>query len=379
MDDIDRADLLSALAEVPLFREVRNVLVNQVGPVNWDIAGQIASAVARSGGTDYAGTSEKLAALKEAFRVAELRLTSVTGFELLPGIVEVEALSRSGWARANLQSYRPYIERLATHLAGQISTGPGVPVAALVTALGPLLMGTQMGLTLGYLAHKSLAHWDVCLPRGRSGHLYINEPNVGRLERELGIDPKQLRLWIALHEVSHELLFQAVSWTRPHFVGLVESYIDAASMDSSEILGRLQGASDPEEIARLMQQPEELFPMLRSPAQHEFVERIQAFMGVAEGYSEWIVQRAGTELLGDFDKIREGINRRRAERSSAEKMLEKLLGLDLTLEQQRAGERFISRAAHAGQLELLWKGPENLPTLLELAEPAKWLTRVAFS
>jgi putative hydrolase len=379
MDDIDQADLIAALTEIPLFREIRNVLINQSRPVNWDIARQIASALAQAGPPDFGATSRDLADFQQACRIAELKVTALTGFELLPGITQVDMLSRSQWAQLNLDDLAPFMERLAIRLSGQVSDGPPVPVQAIVGAIGPFAMGTQLGLMVGYLAHKTLSHWDFCLPRTRTGRLYVNYPNLARVERELGVEPKQFRLWIGLHEVSHELIFQAVAWARPYFVGLIEAYIDAASIDPAEIMGRIRGLTDPDEVAMLMQQPEELFPMLRSPAQNEVVERIQSFMSVAEGYSEWIVREAGLELLNEFDKIREGINRRRAERSSAEKMLEKLLGLDLEREQHRAGERFISKVAHAGQLGLLWKGPENLPTMGEIAEPAKWLTRLAFS
>ncbi len=379
MDDIDQADLIAALSEIPLFREIRNVLLNQSRPVNWDIARQITSAIAQAGPPEVGARGEDLRDFQQACRIAELRITALTSFELLPGITQVDMLTRSQWAQLNLDSLAPFIERLSRRLSGQASEGPPAPVQALVSTLGPFAMGVQLGLVVGYLSHKTLAQWDFCLPRSQAGRLYVNHPNITRVERELGVDSKQFRLWIALHEVSHELLFQAVEWARSYLVGLVESYIDAASIDSAEIVGRMRGLNDPDEVARLMQQPEELFPMLRSPAQNEFVERIQCFMSVAEGYSEWIVREAGLDMLDQFDKIREGINRRRAERSSAEKMLEKLLGLDLEHEQHRAGERFISKVAHAGQLELLWKGPENLPGKIEIAEPAKWLTRLAFS
>jgi coenzyme F420 biosynthesis associated uncharacterized protein len=381
VDDIDQADLIAALSEIPLFKEIRNVLLNQARPVNWDIARQIASALARAGPPDTGATGQDLADFQEACRIAELRVTAMTGFELLPGITQVDMLGRSQWAQLNLDGLAPFMERLALRLSGQVSETerPPAPVQALVATLGPFAMGVQLGLVVGYLSHKTIAHWDLCLPRTHPGRLYVNHPNLARVEKELGVDPKQFRLWVALHEVSHELVFQAVGWARPYFVGLVNSYIDAASIDSAEIIGRIRGLGDPEEVALLMQQPDELFPMLRSPAQNDFVARIQSFMSVAEGYSEWIVREAGLELLDQFDKIREGINRRRAERSSAEKMLEKLLGLDLEHEQHRAGERFIEKVAHAGQLDLLWKGSENLPTMNEIAEPAKWLTRLAFS
>ena len=58
---------------------------------------------------------------------------------------------------------------------------------------------------------------------------------------------------------------------------------------------------------------------------------------------------------------------------------EGLLGIDLKPAQYRAGERFVRAVAAADQLAKLWEGPEALPSAAELGEPAKWLSRVAFS
>ncbi|HEX2052872.1 MAG TPA: zinc-dependent metalloprotease, partial [Actinomycetota bacterium] len=190
------------------------------------------------------------------------------------------------------------------------------------------------------------------------------------------VEPSHFRMWLAIHEVSHELHFQAVSWMRPYLNGLIQQYMDAAELDSSQLASRLGNMSDPEEMSTLLQRPEDLFPLLRSPAQEVLVERIQCFTSAAEGYSDWLVTKAGRGLTESFDKIQEGMTRRRAERSSPERMMEKMFGLDLGNELQRRGHRFVTTIAAAGGLEHLWEKPENLPDLAELAQPHKWLTRV---
>jgi uncharacterized protein (DUF2342 family) len=91
------------------------------------------------------------------------------------------------------------------------------------------------------------------------------------------------------------------------------------------------------------------------------------------------MSKVGTEILPQFSKIREGVSRRRAERSAVERLLEALLGIDLKPAQYRLGEKFIQAVAGADQLSKLWEGPAALPSREELAEPAKWLSRVVFS
>jgi putative hydrolase len=128
-----------------------------------------------------------------------------------------------------------------------------------------------------------------------------------------------------------------------------------------------------------MSHPEELLPMLITPPQQELARQIETLMALLEGYTEWVMEQVGSEMLPEFSKIREGLNRRKAERSSVERLLEGLLGIDLKPAQYRQGERFVRAVAGADQLSKLWGSPATLPTPDELGEPTKWLSRVAFS
>ena len=119
--------------------------------------------------------------------------------------------------------------------------------------------------------------------------------------------------------------------------------------------------------------------MLITPPQQELAHQIESLMALLEGYTEWVMEQVGSELLPEFSKIREGLNRRKAERSSVERLLEGLLGIDLKPAQYRQGERFVRAVVGADQLSKLWESPATLPTPAELGEPTKWLSRVAFS
>lgn len=377
MDGIDTSELSRRLLEIPLFREINNALRGQPGPVDWKIAGQISEAVAGSGirsGKPSAGDVEEF---RQACRIAELAVIGHSGLGPVQGVTDVKLLWRTQWTKVNLDALKPLMERLAAKLTGDATAGLRFgPAAPLLGAVGPFLMGSQIGLVIGYLSHKALGMWDLCLPRTRTGRLYFNFPNVLDVERDLGVKPQPFRMWLALHEVSHELHFQAVSWLRPYLTGLVEQYMDAAEIDASQLASKMGNLNDPQELSSILQRPEDLFPLLRSPAQEALVEKIQCFTSAAEGYSDWLVRKAGLGLTEEFDKISEGMTRRRAERSSPERMMEKMFGLDLGNEQQRRGQRFVATIAAAGELEHLWEKPENLPDLSELAQPHRWLSRV---
>jgi coenzyme F420 biosynthesis associated uncharacterized protein len=254
-----------------------------------------------------------------------------------------------------------------------------MPMSAALGMLGPLIFGLEVGFLMGFLSRRVLGQYDLCLPRGDLGHLWFVYPNIAEAQASLELDPRQFRMWLALHEVTHQLEFAAIPWVRPHFTGLVERFIDAAEIDSGEAMSRLQSLGDPEQLSHLMSHPEELLPMLITPPQQEIAREIETLMALLEGYTEWVMDQIGSEMLPEFSKIREGLNRRKAERSSVERLLEGLLGIDLKPAQYRQGERFVRAVAAAGQLPKLWESSATLPTPAELGEPTKWLSRVAFS
>jgi coenzyme F420 biosynthesis associated uncharacterized protein len=394
--DIDPVEIGMALSSIPLFRELQRLLMSQSGPVNWEIAGQISTAVAQMRGSGDRPGPEERAEFEEACRLAEMQVAQLTGLESPGSITKVEIVDRVEWARANLEAIRPFMERLSAGLGGALSGGLGdlgglggmsgseeegsaVPMSAALGMLGPLIFGLEVGFLMGFLSRRVLGQYDLCLPRGDPSRLYFVYPNIAEAQASLEIDRRQFRMWLALHEVTHQLEFSAIPWVRTHFTELVERFIDAAEIDSGEAMTRLQSLGDPEQLSHLMSHPEELLPMLITAPQQEVARQIETLMALLEGYTEWVMEQVGSEMLPEFSKIREGLNRRKAERSSVERLLEGLLGIDLKPAQYRQGERFVRAVAGADQLSKLWESPATLPTPDELGEPAKWLSRVAFS
>ena len=49
-----------------------------------------------------------------------------------------------------------------------------------------------------------------------AGRLLLVAPNIVHVERELGADPTDFRLWVCLHEETHRVQFTAVPWMRDH-------------------------------------------------------------------------------------------------------------------------------------------------------------------
>jgi len=88
----------------------------------------------------------------------------------------------------------------------------------------------------------------------------------------------------------------------------------------------------------------------------------------------------GAQVLPNVGTIRDLFEARRSQRRGPlDRVVARLTGLDLKLEQYRRGERFVSGVAAVGgkdAIDALWAGPENLPTEEELADPQLWVRRV---
>ena len=100
-------------------------------------------------------------------------------------------------------------------------------------------------------------------------------------------------------------------------------------------------------------------------------------MSLLEGFSDWVMDEVGRELVPDVERISAAL--RRATRPSAtpfERSMLRLTGLDLKLEQYQQGERFVPGIAEArgpAALRPLWDGPRSLPRDGEIEAPERWI------
>jgi coenzyme F420 biosynthesis associated uncharacterized protein len=119
--------------------------------------------------------------------------------------------------------------------------------------------------------------------------------------------------------------------------------------------------------------------LVMTPEQRRLFGQMQATMAVIEGYSNYIMNAVGRDLMPDYSQIARRFEQRQQQKTQAEQFFIKLTGLDVKMEQYRLGESFINevvrlrgdRFAHR-----VWEGPELLPTMAELRQPATWIARV---
>ena len=59
------------------------------------------------------------------------------------------------------------------------------------------------------------------------GRLLLVAPNIVAIERELGVDPTDFRLWVCLHEETHRVQFTAVEWLRGYLNEQIAQVVDS--------------------------------------------------------------------------------------------------------------------------------------------------------
>jgi len=324
--------------------------------------------------TGRLSTAERLAA--EAFyaaaaeRVAPLVAAEI-GAQLPHPLEPPTVIDRLAWIDLNLATFQRLIGRLETELMGARARPRGAG-ASLARIVNRSLGNHQLGWLLAFLAGKVLGQYDVSLLATAAptrGRLYFVEANVLSTADSLGIARDPFRTFIAIHEVTHAYEFEAHPWLRAHFASLVEDTLHRLAADAGGLWGRMANAryGTGHWMERLM-----------THDQRAAFGRTQALMSLLEGASNHVMHAVGARILPGFDELHERFEGRHRRRGPMEQAVLRLTGLDLKLEQYAEGERFVAAVVARGgapAFARVWRGPEWLPTLEEIRDPARWLAR----
>jgi putative hydrolase len=102
-------------------------------------------------------------------------------------------------------------------------------------------------------------------------------------------------------------------------------------------------------------------------------------MSLLEGFSDYVMDDVGKDLVPGVERISARFHERRTRRTPFERAMLRITGMDLKMEQYRKGEAFVRAIAAAGgpvALKRLWEGPQTLPQHGEIDHPERWVARV---
>ena len=378
-------------------RQFADMLSYRGGPVNWDLAKNVARhAIVAAGDPSVLDAQRR--EITEAVRLADLWLDEAAEFP--SGIRKIEAWSRSEWLEATFPVWAKLCDPIAAKgveaMSGMFTADPaqlgedipeemrqalgalGGPgglggLGAMMRQLGGAMIGSQTGTAVGELAREVIGSADIGLPLGPEGTAALLPAGVAEFGRGLSVDAGEVRLFLALREAAHQRLFAHVPWLRAHLLGAVEQYASGISVD----MARLQEAmpdvdiTNPEALSEALS-GEGLFRPEDTPAQKAALTRLETALALVEGWVATVVSAAATERLTHADALAEAIRRRRATGGPAERTFATLVGLELRprrLREATAIWQGLTEARGIDGRDALWAHPDLLPTADDLENP----------
>jgi coenzyme F420 biosynthesis associated uncharacterized protein len=337
--------------------------------VDWRFAATVGARLARPGppATDYT-RRQVIADLAEFSRVAEGPVRDVTGLRCDRPVAEARVVDRAEWIRAASDS-------MCAMTGG--SDSPGSAVAG-------RLAGAQTGAVLAFVSTGILGQYDPF--RGDDGGcLLLVYPNVISVERQLRLVPKDFRLWVCLHEVTHRVQFTANPWLAQYMSRALAVVTSDGGDDVGRILGGLAdfvkerrrgtGDVDPGSDGIIG-----LLRAVQSEPQRAALDRLLVLGTLLEGHADHVMDAVGPAVVPSVQLIRRRFDdRRHRKQPPLQRVLRALLGVDAKLSQYTRGKAFVDHVVGRvgmARFNAVWTGAHTLPLPNEIENPQRWIDRV---
>ncbi|HEY8788164.1 MAG TPA: zinc-dependent metalloprotease [Actinopolymorphaceae bacterium] len=353
--------------------------------INWDLAVSTAHRLARPG--PHATRAEIATAVADLRRFAAEATPLVrecTGLVANGQHAPVLVVDRPGWVQANVDAFSQVLDPLIRRLIGDREQS----LPAIASKVGSQVTGVELGAVLAFLSGKVLGQFDPYhRAEGEVGRLLLVAPNVVAVERELGVDPGDFRLWVCLHEETHRVQFTTVTWLEGHLRGRLDALLSSHDLDPAAVFGRLKDGLD--QTVRSMRgvkgdrvgQPAGLVDLVSTPEQKAVLDEITAMMTLVEGHADVVMDLAAPAVIKTLPEIRAKFDvRRRTGSSPVDQLMRRLLGMDAKMRQYREGALFVRAIVDRIGMDgfnQVWTSPETLPSKAEIDQPGRWLERVA--
>ncbi|BBY79589.1 zinc-dependent metalloprotease [Mycolicibacterium pulveris] len=354
------------------------------GPVNYDLARKLASSQIGFVAPVPESTS---AAVRDAVHLAETWLDGATA--LPAGTTTAVAWTPAEWVDNTLETWK----RLCDPVAEQISTvwasalpeearSMAGPLLAMMTQMGGMAFGSQLGQALGTLSREVLTSTDIGLPLGPKGVAALMPDAIEALTEGLEQSRGEVMTFLAAREAAHHRLFSHVPWLSSQLLNAVEAFARGMKIDMTGIEELAQGfnpasLTDPTQLEQLLNQG--IFEPKATPEQTAALTRLETLLALIEGWVETVVTDALGERLPGTAALSEMLRRRRATGGPAEQTFATLVGLQLRprkLREAAALWQRLTQAVGADARDAVWQHPDLLPTAEDLDEPAGFIDRI---
>lgn len=355
----------------------------QSGPVNYDLARQLASS---SIGFVKPVPETTTSAITDAVHLAETWLDGVTA--LPAGTTKSAAWTPSDWLDNTLNTWKRLCDPVAEQISNVwASTLPeeaksmAGPLLAMMSQMGGMAFGSQLGQALGTLSREVLTSTDIGLPLGPKGVAALMPEAIETLAEGLELPRSEIMTFLAAREAAHHRLFTHVPWLSTQLLNAVEAFAKGMKVDTSGIEELARGfdpsvLADPSKMEELLSQG--MFEPKTTPEQAAALERLETLLALIEGWVQTVVTAALGDRLPGAQALSETLRRRRATGGPAEQTFATLVGLELRPRKLREAATLwerLTEAVGADARDGVWQHPDLLPAASDLDDPAAFIDR----
>jgi putative hydrolase len=357
------------------------------GPVNYELAKQIAlqKLSGGSGGNiGFASRNDSDSAVRDAAHLAELWLDAAT---ILPaGAKNTVAWSPRDWVQGTLPTWQRLCDPVARQVSGawvealpaEAKQAAG-PLLSMVSQMGGMAFGSQLGNALAQLASEVLTSTEVGLPLGPDATSALLPENIEKFTEGLELPSSEVLVFLAAREAAHQRLFTHVPWLRQRLLATVEEFAHGIKVDTSA-LEQLAGQVDPSNPASIEEAMSSgLLEPQTTPEQEAALTRLETLLALVEGWVDVVVAEAIGDRLPGADALRETLRRRRATGGPAEQTFATLVGLELRPRRMRAASalwKLVGDQHGVEKRDGLWSHPDLAPTTEDLDDPMEFSERL---
>jgi len=363
-----------------MLRQLGDLMSGQTGPVNWNVAEQGAMAAI---GADAGTTTADTEAVAAALRLADIWLDGHTA--LPSGVTSAEAWSRRRWLKATQPAWTQVVEPVATRMSSAFSEtlpeemrAAAAPLMGVMTQVGALMFGSQLGAALGSLATEVLGATDIGLPLGPVGVGALLPENVTAFGAGLEVPADEVRIYAAVREAAHQRLYTHVPWLRARLLDGLREYAGGLTIDTSA-LEEMSRDLDPTDMTALQARLSEgLIQPMATPEQEAALARLETLLALVEGWVDAVTLAAATPTLPSISALNETMRRRRAVGGPAEKTLGSLIGLEIRPRRLRDAAALWALVADRRGVDgrdALWGHPDLMPSASDLDDPFEFVDR----
>jgi len=214
-----------------------------------------------------------------------------------------------------------------------------------------------------------------------AGDLLLVYPNVIAVERQLRVDPRDFRLWVCLHEVTHRVQFTANPWLSSHMSNALGVLTADRADDVGQVVARLAefvkgragGDTDHPWIIGLLR-------AVQSEPQRQALDQLLVLGTLLEGHADYVMDAVGPSVVPSVHVIRGRFNNRRERKQPPlQRLIRALLGVDAKISQYTRGRAFVDDVVGRVGMErfnTVWTNAQTLPRPEEIENPQAWIDRV---